>query len=146
MEPPKDTFDRFFSVADALYEQADRAAFPTVDAVRKTARVNMNDANADMKQCRRIHMTHAASVAIPVPERVGIAQVNTDAEHAATDKARQDAELADSRRQLASALAGAERTEARAIEIERRAFVPAHQIESIEVLLLQSCFTGFLPK
>jgi colicin import membrane protein len=181
MEPPKETLERIFSAADALYEQADRAAFPTVDAVRKTARVNMNDASAGMKQWRRIHTTNAASVAVPVPERVqqsggaalavlwreaqdlaheslraaqagweaeradaetlnkqmadayetqaveleaaqvGIAQLKADAEHAATDKARLDTELADSRRQLASALAAAERTEARAIEIERRA-------------------------
>jgi colicin import membrane protein len=181
MEPPKETLERIFSAADALYEQADRAAFPTVDAVRKTARVNMNDASAGMKQWRRIHTTNATSVAVQVPERVqqagdaalavlwreaqdlaheslraaqagweaeradaetlnkqmadayemqaveleavqvGIAQLKGDAEHAATVKARLDAELADSRRQLALALAATERTEARAIEIERRA-------------------------
>ena len=53
MELTKDTRDRIFAAADSLYEQAGRAAFPTVDAVRKTAKVNMNDASAGMKEWRR---------------------------------------------------------------------------------------------
>ena len=35
MDIVKETRDRIFSAADSLYEQAGRAAFPTVDAVRK---------------------------------------------------------------------------------------------------------------
>lgn len=70
MEPPKDTLDRIFSAADSLYEQAGRATFPTVDAVRKTARVNMNDASAGMKQWRHIHTVKVVPVLVQVPERV----------------------------------------------------------------------------
>jgi DNA repair exonuclease SbcCD ATPase subunit len=75
MELAKDTFDRIFAAADALYDQSGRAGFPTVDAVRKTARVNMNDASTGMKQWRRAQMAQAAPVAVPVPE--GVQQANT---------------------------------------------------------------------
>jgi chromosome segregation ATPase len=70
MELTKDTRDRVFAAADSLYEQSGRAAFPTVDAVRKTARVNMNDASAGMKEWRRAQTAQAAPVAVQVPEVV----------------------------------------------------------------------------
>ena len=70
MELAKDTRDRIFAAADSLYEQAGRAAFPTVDAVRKVARVNMNDASAGMKEWRRAQTAQAAPVAVQVPEAV----------------------------------------------------------------------------
>ena len=38
MELATDTLDRIFAAADTLYDRAGRARFPTVDAVRKTAR------------------------------------------------------------------------------------------------------------
>ncbi|MER2518664.1 MAG: KfrA protein, partial [Candidatus Accumulibacter phosphatis] len=44
MELNKDIRDRILAAADTLYEQAARASFPTVDSVRKVAKVNMNDA------------------------------------------------------------------------------------------------------
>lgn len=70
MELTKDTRDRIFAAADLLYEQAGRAAFPTVDAVRKSARVNMNDASAGMKEWRRAQTAQAAPVAVQVPQVV----------------------------------------------------------------------------
>ena len=70
MELAKDSHDRIFAAVDALYDQGGRAGFPTVDAVRKTARVNMNDASTGMKQWRRAQMTQAGPVAVPVPESV----------------------------------------------------------------------------
>lgn len=70
MELAKDTRDRIFAAADSLYYQAGRAAFPTVDAVRKTARANMNDASAGMKEWRRAQTAQAAPVAVQVPEVV----------------------------------------------------------------------------
>lgn len=70
MELTKETRDRIFAAADSLYAQADRAAFPTVDAVRKTARVNMNDASVGMKEWRRAQTAQAAPVAVQVPEAV----------------------------------------------------------------------------
>ncbi len=70
MELTKDAHERIFSAADALYEQAGRAGFPTVDAVRKTARVNMNDASAGMKEWRRAQTAQAIPVAVHIPEAV----------------------------------------------------------------------------
>ena len=70
MELATDTLDRIFAAADTLYERANRAGFPTVDAVRKTARVNMNDASTGMKQWRRAQITQAVPVAVQVPEVV----------------------------------------------------------------------------
>ncbi|HID8156977.1 TPA: DNA-binding protein [Pseudomonas aeruginosa] len=53
MELNKETRDRIFAAADELFEQGDRESFPTVDAVRRAARVNMNDASAGMREWRR---------------------------------------------------------------------------------------------
>ena len=77
MDLARDTLDRIFTAADSLYDQNGRTAFPTVDAVRKTARVNMNDASTGMKQWRRAQMNRAIPVAVHVPE--GIQQVNAAA-------------------------------------------------------------------
>ena len=77
MDLTKDTLDRIFAAADSLYGQNGRTAFPTVDAVRKTAKVNMNDASTGMKQWRRAQMNQAVPVAVHVPE--GIQQVNAAA-------------------------------------------------------------------
>ena len=70
MELATDTRERIFTAAETLYETAGRATFPTVDAVRKLAKVNMNDANAGMKEWRRAKTTQAAPVAVQVPEAV----------------------------------------------------------------------------
>ncbi|KEZ95099.1 chromosome segregation protein SMC, partial [Xanthomonas vasicola pv. vasculorum NCPPB 895] len=70
MEMNRDTRDRIFAAANQLYEAAGRKAFPTVDAVRKAAKVNMNDANAGMKEWRRAQTAQAAPIAVQVPEAV----------------------------------------------------------------------------
>jgi chromosome segregation ATPase len=70
MELSKEIRERIFTAADALYAQGDRSTFPTVDAVRKMARVNMNDASAGMKEWRRAQTAQAAPVAVQVPEAV----------------------------------------------------------------------------
>lgn len=62
--------DRIFSAADELYQQSGRETFPTVDVVRKAARVNMNDASVAMKEWRRQRTTKAAPLAVQVPESV----------------------------------------------------------------------------
>lgn len=66
----KEVRDRIFAAADDLYEQGGREGFPTVDAVRKTARVNMNDASAAMKEWRRSQTSQASPLAVQVPESV----------------------------------------------------------------------------
>lgn len=70
MEMSRETKDRIFAAANALYEQVGYDTFPTVDAVRKTARVNMNDASAGMKEWRRAQTVKATPVAVVVPEPV----------------------------------------------------------------------------
>lgn len=70
MEMNRDTRDRIFAAANQLYEAAGREAFPTVDAVRKAAKVNMNDASAGMKEWRRAQTAQAAPIAVQVPEAV----------------------------------------------------------------------------
>lgn len=59
--------DRIFSSADTLYQEGGRQLFPTVDAVRKAAKVNMNDANAHMREWRRAQASHVQTIAEPVP-------------------------------------------------------------------------------
>ena len=77
MELNKDIRDRILAAADALYDQAGRASFPTVDSVRKVAKVNMNDAATTMKEWRRAQTAQAAPVAITVPE--GVHQLHSQA-------------------------------------------------------------------
>jgi len=61
---------RIFDAANALYGEAGRALFPTVDAVRKRARVNMNDASTYMKEWRRAQTIQIAPVSVQVPSAI----------------------------------------------------------------------------
>lgn len=67
MELSPSVRERIFSAADALYDEAGRQAFPTVDAVRKFAKVNMNDASTGMKVWRRSQSAQIAPMAVQVP-------------------------------------------------------------------------------
>lgn len=62
--------DRVFSVADSLYQESDRQTIPTVDAVRKAAKVNMNDASTFMREWRRTQSNHIEPVAVQVPAKL----------------------------------------------------------------------------
>jgi len=66
----KEVRDRVFAAADELYEQSDRESFPTVDVVRRAAKVNMNDASAAMKEWRRAQTSQASPLAVQVPDAV----------------------------------------------------------------------------
>jgi colicin import membrane protein len=70
MDLSKETRDRIFGAANQLYEQAARATYPTVDAVRKLAKVNMNDASTGMKEWRRAQSAQVVAVAVQVPDQV----------------------------------------------------------------------------
>ncbi|RNK57918.1 DNA-binding protein, partial [Xanthomonas vasicola] len=48
-----------------MFEQSGREVFPTVDAVRKVAKVNMNDASTAMKEWRRAQARPAPVVQVP---------------------------------------------------------------------------------
>ncbi|MDP2852583.1 MAG: DNA-binding protein [Gallionella sp.] len=70
MNISQETRERIIDAANQLYEQAGRLDFPTVDAVRRTSKTNMNDASAIMKEWRRMQTATAAPVAVAVPVRV----------------------------------------------------------------------------
>ena len=130
MELAKDTRDRIFAAADSLYDQAGRAAFPTVDAVRKTARANMNDASAGMKEWRRAQTAQAAPVAVQVPE---VVQQASGAALAALWREAQ--ELANESLRAAQAGWDAERIEADTLNKE---MADAYEVQAAELETAQS--------
>ena len=67
---PTDVRERIITAAANLFEQAGRQTMPTVDAVRRVARVDMNAASAVMKEWRRAQTAQATPVAVTVPEAV----------------------------------------------------------------------------
>ena len=67
---PADVRERVISAAMALFEQSGRMTMPTVDAVRRVARVDMNAASSVMKEWRRAQTAQATPVVVAVPEAV----------------------------------------------------------------------------
>jgi len=67
---PSDVRERITTAAAALFEQAGRTDFPTVDQVRRMARVDMNAASSVMREWRRQQTAQATPVAIAIPEAV----------------------------------------------------------------------------
>jgi len=133
MELNKDTRDRIFAAADQLYDQTGRATFPTVDAVRKAARVNMNDASAGMKDWRRAQTAQAAPVAVQVPEAVQ--QVHGQALAALWQAA---VDLANESLRAAQAGWEAERVESEALN---KQLGDAYETQAAELEALQSRLT-----
>lgn len=70
MEPGPEIHERIRQAADALYQENECAAFPTVDAVRKRARVNMNDASTGMRAWRRAQAANVQAPAVQIPEKL----------------------------------------------------------------------------
>lgn len=74
----KEIRDRIWAAADYLYDQAGRGeAKPTVDAVRRQAKANMNDVSLVMKDWREAQKATVKSVAIEVPEPLAVMSVQT---------------------------------------------------------------------
>lgn len=67
---PTDVRERVISAAAELYEQADRERFPTVDAVRRLSRADMNSVTVLMREWRQSQTTQAAPVAVMIPDAV----------------------------------------------------------------------------
>lgn len=72
--------ERIFTAANDLYEQNGRNSFPTVDAVRKAARVNMSDASSGMREWRRSQSAQTASPVVQVPDAIAAAGMRFVAE------------------------------------------------------------------
>ena len=66
----QDIKDRVTAAANMLYEEAARADFPTVAAVRARAGTDMNAASLVMREWRRAQTVQAAPVAVEVPDKV----------------------------------------------------------------------------
>jgi colicin import membrane protein len=67
---PADVRERIIQSAVDLYAQAGHEVFPTVDQVRRAARVDMNAASSVMREWRRQQTVKAAPVAVTIPEAV----------------------------------------------------------------------------
>lgn len=61
---------RITAAADQLCTQAGDGSIPNVDAVRRSAKANMNDVSAVMKEWRRAHLAKAARVPLLIPDPV----------------------------------------------------------------------------
>jgi len=117
METTKEKRDRIFAAADMLFEQAGRASFPTVDAVRRAAKAGMNDASVVMKEWRRLQAggleepareERAACAAQPeMQQRSAETGAGTEELRAELDRAHEEAMLARAGRDMAQEAAAA---------------------------------------
>lgn len=70
MDISTDNRSRILEAADRLFEEADRERFPTVDQVRRAARVDMNAASMVMKEWRRQQTAAPTTVGVEIPVAV----------------------------------------------------------------------------
>jgi colicin import membrane protein len=122
--------ERIFSAANALYEEGGGIDFPTVDAVRKRAHVNMNDASAGMKEWRRRQMVRCVPVAVHVPESV---QLVANSAVEAIWKAAQER----ANESLTSAQSSWERDRVEADTLNKQ-ISDAHESQSVELATCQA--------
>ncbi len=73
---PADVKDRIISTANALYEQSGQQSMPTVDQVRRAAKVDMNAASQVMREWRRAQTAQSTPVVVNIPELVQTASTN----------------------------------------------------------------------
>lgn len=74
---PEKVRTRIYEVANELYEQMEKLTFPTVDMVRRAAKVDMNAASIVMRDWRRDQTPQAKPIAVNVPD--GVVQANNQA-------------------------------------------------------------------
>lgn len=132
IEVGKDARERIIAAANELFAQSGRADFPTVDAVRRLAKANMNDASAVMKEWRRMQTATAAPVAVTVPDRVQ--QASSAALAALWSEAQ---EIANASLNSAQTAWDAERAEAEKLRVELSS---AFEAQAGELELLQNRF------
>lgn len=90
-----DARERVFAAASQILEESGRQAMPTVDQVRRLAKVDMHAATAAMREWRRQQTAQAAPIAVAVPEVVAkaneqaIAQLWTQAQELANQSLRE---------------------------------------------------------
>lgn len=67
---PSEVRERVVAAAVELYEQADRQRFPTVDAVRRLSRADMNTVSGVMREWRQAQTKQVETVTVAVPEAI----------------------------------------------------------------------------
>lgn len=67
---PSEVRERVIAAAVELYDQADRQGFPTVDAVRRLSRADMNTVSSVMKEWRQAQTKKVENVVVAVPEQI----------------------------------------------------------------------------
>src|SRR5450830_133327 len=67
---PSEVRERVIAAAVELYELADRQRFPTVDAVRRLSRADMNTVSGVMKEWRQAQTKQVETVTVAVPEAI----------------------------------------------------------------------------
>jgi colicin import membrane protein len=105
--------ERILNAAQQLFEAAGRLELPTVDAVRRLSKTNMNDASAVMKEWRRLQIVSASAAVVSVPDRVQ--QASQSALSALWNEAQ---ELANEALHVAQTAWDAERAEAEKLRVE----------------------------
>ena len=90
-----DSRDRVFAAANQIFDESARQNMPTVDQVRRLAKVDMHAATAAMREWRRQQTAQAAPIAVAVPEVVAkandqaVAQLWTQAQELANQSLRE---------------------------------------------------------
>ena len=113
MEINPEIRERILNAAQQLFETSGRLELPTVDAVRRLSKTNMNDASSVMKEWRRLQIVSASAAVVSVPDRVQ--QASQSALSALWTEAQ---ELANEALHVAQTAWDAERAEAEKLRVE----------------------------
>ena len=124
-----DARERVFAAASQIFEESGRQTMPTVDQVRRLAKVDMHAATAAMREWRRQQTAQAAPIAVAVPEVVAkanelaVAQLWTQAQELANQSLREAQSAWDAERaeldQLRVELSDAFETQAAELELAK---------------------------
>jgi chromosome segregation ATPase len=135
---PADVRDRIITTAKALFEQSDGQAMPTVDQVRRAAKVDMNAASQVMREWRKSQMTQSTPVVVAIPDAVqqaataAIAAIWTQAQELGNENLRNAQAAWDSERVELDAmrveLANAFEIQAGELEVVKAELDRAHEI------------------
>ncbi len=126
--------ERILNAAQQLFEGSGRLELPTVDAVRRLSKTNMNDASAVMKEWRRLQIVSASAAVVSVPDRVQ--QASQSALSTLWTEAQ---ELANEGLNVAQAAWDAERAEAEKLRVELSSAFEAQgaELEALRVKLAE---------
>jgi colicin import membrane protein len=134
--------ERILNAAQQLFEGSGRLELPTVDAVRRLSKTNMNDASAVMKEWRRLQIVSASAAVVSVPDRVQ--QASQSALSALWTEAQ---ELANEALHVAQTAWDAERAEAEKLRVELSSAFETQgaELEALRLICSNSVPTDLSP-